>query len=620
MTGLFIDGYKVMLGEEFRIQLLQENPIFTKNGESTYDIDLDLTDPINAKVYKHCHRVNNNSPIELHRPAVLVVDNQVVLNGTEIILEITDTMVSIQLVSGESELNYLIGGDKMINELDLGNGRYDYDYSAEGGRNPDGWIPEPGFKNKYHFAPLYSINHDTDFNFRDFHLYRENNDEIKASGTGPLVRQPYFYHIVNLILNALGYDVKINSIAENAWQYLYIANGRLTSNYNRMLPAWSVNDFFSEVEKLFNLVLIIERDTRDVYLVQRGPFYESAKKIYVDEVLDEYSNTIDEESRESYAIGNIGYDVPDDEYFKYQNISPLLLDFCQFETFANWEDINADIQSKKKKNIIYTSAESGVQYIAATEGEGSSIIYYPKKVNTFRPIENNPESPNLDISFKIIPAAMREREFFIWLYEGYESRDGPLVRRTKLYKGVVQMPAITTDEYVPYTRDRSSASGGSSTSNNTADNINDIQEAIEDSLESSSEDTSVTDIRLAFFVEEQQINAEKIGGGDTVSVPYEIAFVDNYFDFEQSEEKKVSDIEKATLKLDDLLGMRGYYQEIKPIDTTQEFHFRFSYHGRVEVKSIFVIKNREFVCKETEVEVTEKGFDPIVEGIFYPYG
>jgi hypothetical protein len=66
--------------------------------------------------------------------------------------------------------------------------------------------------------------------------------------------------------------------------------------------------------------------------------------------------------------------------------------------------------------------------------------------------------------------------------------------------------------------------------------------------------------------------------------------------------------------------MKGYYREIKPVDTTQEYRFRFSCHGRIEVKSVFVIKNREFVCREIEAEITEKGMDPIIEGVFYPYG
>ncbi|MDR1437198.1 MAG: hypothetical protein LBI65_03665, partial [Candidatus Symbiothrix sp.] len=618
MTELFIDGYRVTVGNEFRITLLQENPIFTKNGESTYDIDLDLADPVNDRVYRHCHRVNSNSQILPNRRAVLVVDSRVVLDGTEIILEITDKKVSIQLVSGESELNYLIGGDRKINELDLGDGEYDY-WSDSGGRTP-GWTPGPGFKNKYHFAPLYSINHDVEMNFRDFHLYAEQNNEIKPSMTGLLVRQPYFYHIVNLIIEALGYEVRSNCLAEDAWQYLYIVNGRLTSRYNRMLPSWTVNDFLSEVEKLFNLVLVVERDTKGVYLIHRGSYYEDAGKIQVYDVLDEYSNILDNESRESYSKGNVGYEVTeDDEYFKYQNISPLLLDFCEFKTLGNWSAINQDIQSEKKKNVIYTNAESGVQYIAATEVAENTVTYYPKKVNTFRPIRNNPGSPDLDFSFKITPAAMRERDVFVWRYEGYEERGGALVRRTKLYRGAVQMPAITTDEYASPNGGRSSAEAGDGIYN-TSDSINDIQEAIEDSLESSTEESVADGVRLAFFVEEQRMEMERIGGGTPLSLPYDIAFVDNYFDFERTGESTVSDIERATMRLDDALGMKGYYQEIKPIDTTREYHFRFSYHDRIDVKSVFIIKNREFVCRELELEVTEKGMDPMIKGVFYPYG
>lgn len=59
-------------------------------------------------------------------------------NGiTEIIPEITDKEVKIQLLSGESELNYLIGGDKKLNGLAPGS----YSVLFPGSSSGDIFIP-----------------------------------------------------------------------------------------------------------------------------------------------------------------------------------------------------------------------------------------------------------------------------------------------------------------------------------------------------------------------------------------------------------------------------------------------------------------------------------------------
>lgn len=43
-----------------------------------------------------------------------------IIRGTEIILSVEDNIAKIQIVAGNSELNYLSGGDKRLRELDFG--------------------------------------------------------------------------------------------------------------------------------------------------------------------------------------------------------------------------------------------------------------------------------------------------------------------------------------------------------------------------------------------------------------------------------------------------------------------------------------------------------------------
>ena len=118
MTELFIDGISAVLGKDFNIQVKRENPLFTKNGEYTYDITLPLDNATNADLYRHLNRLNSTQAVATNRRAVLVADNRVYCNGTEIITGWTEDTVSIQIASGNSELNWLIGADLQISFLD----------------------------------------------------------------------------------------------------------------------------------------------------------------------------------------------------------------------------------------------------------------------------------------------------------------------------------------------------------------------------------------------------------------------------------------------------------------------------------------------------------------------
>ena len=120
MTELFIDGVSVVLPAAVEIQVKRENPFFTKNGEYTYDIELALTNAVNARLYNHLHRLNSIKEVKTKRRAVLIADNRVFCDGTEVITGWTEKSVSIQIASGNSELNYFIGSDKLVSSLDMG--------------------------------------------------------------------------------------------------------------------------------------------------------------------------------------------------------------------------------------------------------------------------------------------------------------------------------------------------------------------------------------------------------------------------------------------------------------------------------------------------------------------
>ena len=120
MTQLLIAGVEVTLPQNFTVTVKRENSFFTKNGEYTYDCTLRLDNPINRTLYGFLQRLNKTDQLDTKRTAVLIADGHVYARGTEIITRWTQESVTIQIVSGESELNYFIGQDQKIEELDLG--------------------------------------------------------------------------------------------------------------------------------------------------------------------------------------------------------------------------------------------------------------------------------------------------------------------------------------------------------------------------------------------------------------------------------------------------------------------------------------------------------------------
>ena len=118
MLKLIIDRQEVVTPADFSAEYHITNPYFTREGEHTYDIDIDITNPVNAKVYGHINR-HDVASWPKNRSALIVTEQGTVMRGTEVILEMERNTVKIQLVGGTSELNYLSGKNMMLQDLGI---------------------------------------------------------------------------------------------------------------------------------------------------------------------------------------------------------------------------------------------------------------------------------------------------------------------------------------------------------------------------------------------------------------------------------------------------------------------------------------------------------------------
>lgn len=120
MIELFLDDKPAVLTENVNIKLTKENVYFTKTGSYTYDIELPLQVKENRSIFGNINRKDvETSNTDYH--AVLRVDNVTLLDGKAVINQVTDTTVKIQLLGGNSEMNFYTKGENIyVDELDLG--------------------------------------------------------------------------------------------------------------------------------------------------------------------------------------------------------------------------------------------------------------------------------------------------------------------------------------------------------------------------------------------------------------------------------------------------------------------------------------------------------------------
>ena len=204
MTELYIDGVLAVLPQSFSIQVKRENPLITKNGEYTYDVTLDLTNRINADLYRHLNRLNTKQPLPTKRRAVLIADNRVYCNGTEVITGWSDKTVSVQIVSGNSELNFLIGGDREISSL---TSMPETDPSD----NPVKFINHKYPNVDYCLAPV--IDGSLNLICNAWGVKRQDtNIQLESFSGGTKYVQPFLVPYIRHVIEALGYTIDYNVI------------------------------------------------------------------------------------------------------------------------------------------------------------------------------------------------------------------------------------------------------------------------------------------------------------------------------------------------------------------------------------------------------------------------
>lgn len=671
MTTLFLDGKQAVIDEKHTIKFVRENTYFTKSGTYTYDVTLPVC-PENIAILGHLYRKDQRKAVKTTFTARLNVDNVDILNGTATITNVTDAAVKVQLLGGNSELNfYNRNENRFIDELSLGTwydvagiassdltmrsmaehiaGNFSSDVSSSG--------VEVAYKNlckhlwnentkeaPIDWVALPCVNENYDITCNNFGIktYTDNGGASKRCpainnlDTVYLSAQPYLVQMIERVFENLGYPVIENCLRNNEFfMHLVIVTANNRSAIARALPHWTVTQFIEEIENLFAVVFFIDESSKKTVIKSRADFFKDNIE-YVNNVLEEYSVSIDPDETTDIANANIGYAEVTDAYDRidddirevakidttYNDVSDLSDGLQSFMTKLS-KDRGGELQSdgllKHKGTIFKVGGRSYIiELYDHIDDQGRTYTNHAKTItiDEFANLIKVEGKSDIDIELKICPAKSVNDAVV-----NFYNEDGS-VSYTKTCFHLVK--ADNTDPAGIENETNIYIAGLISGETEKVDTKEDIMSiCLYDGGMAKRAETDYNDgypsslltqvenflFYPAGYIKDQwTIDTYFAGGGGTLQ---KFAY------------------ESLSLNIDSIYRTiighrytyRTFYSEVfkhlKKIDTQVKYCIKFVTDKQLKVNSTFIIRNKKFLCEKLEYQVGTKGTEKLVTGYFY---
>lgn len=578
MIEIEINQEPIVLDEDTEFDLVRENPFFSNAGDYTFDIDVNLRKKGNASLYQFLHRHNSGLRVT-GRAAVIRDGARRVCSGTESILQIEDSVAKIQILSDNSELNYL-HSSKKIRELDLGTAAYTIESA---GRDVNKIYPEVNFS----FPLVYktaSEGYKVDNGDESFNRNFMSNDMASFSyvDIGNMIPQPFLMFYVYAIPQALGYQVIECCIDQRKYNKLLIIHGYKTNEFAKMLPDWTVSEFFDEIQKFFNCVFVFNSQEKTLRIISVDSFYREVGTEYIadEKVLDECNRKFDEDAPPFlFLYKNVGYKHATGNYWAFADMSD--------EVYERSEHINrsfrhAYMESYNSKDLqVFYDAEDDFEFI---HFEGTDGSRYTRIVNQFRHVTEKGEYEKTELS--IIPAEM----ISIIFNDDFGTHMFP-APVTSLYSEAMQSSFCEV-----------------------------VRNGLNDSASSIMEVAFYGGLRYY-----RDIN----GRPDTFHYGTTRCWTTKWMQNENVSWHQGMPPTGGSLTEEwderDVLDLQGRYGKISTeftngveMDADKLFIIKFISNDILDPRKKFLIKNRLFYCKQLKYHLSKSGVEKIVEGEFFP--
>ena len=563
------------LPAELSFELIRENPLFKRRGDYTYDIDISLKDPHNRAIYEHIDRLN----IGAHpkgRKAKLMCSGRTICEGTEVILKKEEDSVKIQILAGDSELNFLTADENLrIREMDFGT------------------IPTPTVQKAQEVAKqffpqtnyVFPVIYKNDTSGFDNEVSAVIDDKPYYDDT-ELWPQPFLLYYVEKFVELLGYTMGHNALRSYPkWCRLVLISGYHTLEYAKMLPNWSASEFISHIEQFFNCVFVVNHITKEVDIRELRNWYSSREPVNIetDNVTGKFIREYDAENEDfQNNYRNVSYALPSGEYWKYASLDEEVQRHCEQLTMRPTEAAAlGDVNWK-----IFTDPDYGFQFVRHREQTDGSSSAYSRMVNQFAPYVSDESADSTEL--KIIPSEIHLQYVMI-------NQDDPIFPHYGYF--LCARPQF-------YEQQDSS----------------DFKNAILNSIQDNAGDV----MQVAFYA--GMIGVRVPYGDGTyywVGMKFPMCFAQRYYlegGLMQITEQEVSGANTMTLELNGPHGRAiNDYGSALYADTTQKHTIQFKSVDVLNPNELYIIGGRRFICQQLKYTYTHGKQHPVAEGIFYPY-
>lgn len=570
MTQLFIDGKQAVIPEDFNVTVYYENAYFTKS--STYSLDVELPMPENRHIFGMMSRMDKTKKQATYS-AILIADGIRLVYGSAIVTGVTDTSVKVQLMSGNSEFNYILDDESYIDEVS-------WDY-VEGDKSP--------FNGQ---CQILNVQVEDEFEMSMIKTVSGwvKNGDYRVSVGGFCL--PYLTEIIKRIIRYKGYKVGYN-LFDECWMKNILVIGGFKSSRCRSydyknqyssafyMPHWTYSELFSNMEDFAGVVVSVNDRQRTVSLIPLNEYF-STDIVSIDEVVDEYEVEVDTESSEekNSTINNIKYDFPSNAVDNYDRLSDdIRFNATRYEA-SSYEEAKAKWTKDNEANKVKTLYTAENRYYINKEEDNSNEF---KEVDIYGDLIRDEESDNYT-SLKIAPVKIEQIN--VGLYSEPDTRGNC----HKVEDLEMNIPVTRYD------------------SKKIKQDIDNIQTFIDENR--SLEEESNKDIMEIALVEETKIKCGNYG---------EIPLVSTFIDCKQKVDEQSQDFSPFSLSLKNVCEQSiGRIQaELDKIESSITYKISFRYKKIPEINKTFLIHNQKYVAKKLEIKVTAKGWNRIIDGEFY---
>lgn len=613
MTQLIIAGVETVLPQNFSIAVKRENPLFTKSGEYTYDITLNMDNPVNQRLYGFLNRLNKVGQVDTQRTALLMANGRVYCRGTEIVTRWTDKTVSIQIVSGESELNYFIGSDKKVSELQMASCSYSWVQYI----NTRNYETDPSSRHDLSwptynccFPMIYDKGAGITYNQYCQNEWDNVYEDTYVGNRMPALRttytqlrpQPFLCALVRGIIEALGYEIGTDELATHeTFKRAFIVNTVDAQSLDETLPGWTVKEFLEQVEKLTGCLFYIQASDNEnvkgrVHILLKTTYYMSARQILLNDVIDEYETEVQSESDDTdQTTATLKWQLPNNDALKLACVPDSLKKSVRIITVQDSVDINPQLISSITERTMIHDEESDTYWIRDSHTVKATISEVEREVavdslhmvDYLRPLERE-NAPTMEM--EIVPAIMDW-----WWF----NRDVTWEPNDVLVEPIKTIIVSESD---------------SSENEDSEEQPSSFSDLVRESSEPS--EPSKAQLYVALFNGLQQQEC-----GVLIPQPYIDAFQARMEDGFMSAHHQLAPAHEGfegSLLLPQLNETAYSVCYAYQIDTQHAITFETFDPNRIDVRQVYIVNNKRYVVRDCEETITAEGRKPLWKLTCYP--